>query len=216
MPQQHQHKAKRSLRYRLDKLSIYSPMLAMGLLALGSYWLVRNAPQPEVFEAVELPQDEPDYQMRDFVVRNYTPDGQLTLELFGQQGRHYPNEDTLQVDAMRLRAVTESGDIVTATADTGTSTHTRDQQRLHVRLQGNAVVVQHASAGSPRMEFRGEELQLWPDAQRVRSTQPVLLLRGQDRLSGERLDYDRKQRITELQGRVRGVLQPETAARARP
>lgn len=29
-----------------DKASMYLPVLIMGLLALGTWWLVRNAPKP--------------------------------------------------------------------------------------------------------------------------------------------------------------------------
>ena len=34
----------RSLARLLDRVSMYAPLLMMGVLALGTYWLVRNTP----------------------------------------------------------------------------------------------------------------------------------------------------------------------------
>lgn len=38
----------RVIRQGWDQLSIYLPVLLMGLLALGTWWLVRNAPMPQL------------------------------------------------------------------------------------------------------------------------------------------------------------------------
>ena len=58
-----------SLRRAWERLSLYLPVLLMGLLALGTWWLVRNAPQPQP-AVVERPvSHEPDYFMRDFAAR---------------------------------------------------------------------------------------------------------------------------------------------------
>ena len=43
------------VRHGWDQLSIYLPVALMGLLALGTWWLVRNAPMPQM-PAVERQQ----------------------------------------------------------------------------------------------------------------------------------------------------------------
>lgn len=202
-------KGRRSFRYRLEKLSVYGPMLAMGVLALATYWLARSVPSPHDDPAAVLADNEPDYQISQFAIRNYEPDGRLTVEIFGQTGRHFPASDMLEVDALRMRAVAEDGRIVTATADTGISNGAGTEMRLH----GNAVVVQQATASTPRMEFRGDELQVWPNEERVRSDKPVELVRGQDRMTGDNLAYDKKQQTTTIDGRVRSTLQPGSPSR---
>jgi hypothetical protein len=45
-------------------------------------------------------------------------------------------------------------------------------------------------------------------AERVSSDQPVELLRGADRFTGERFDYDNQSGVANLVGQVRGVIQP--------
>jgi hypothetical protein len=53
----------------LDHLSIYLPVILMGVLALGTYWLVRTTP---VFRRPQqAPRHEPDYFMRDFAVKTF-------------------------------------------------------------------------------------------------------------------------------------------------
>ena len=46
----------RQLRRGWDRLSIYLPVVLMGLLALGSYWLLRATPEPELPVAERPPQ----------------------------------------------------------------------------------------------------------------------------------------------------------------
>ena len=43
--------------------------------------------------------------MRNFVVKNFLPNGELRSELFGKEGRHFPDTDTFEVDQVRVRSV---------------------------------------------------------------------------------------------------------------
>src|SRR5690606_1684547 len=86
------------LRMALDRASLYLPIILMGALALGTYWLVRNAPRLVQPAAKEAPVHEPDFFMRDFTVKNFLGTGQLRSEMTGTEGRHYPDTDTLEVD----------------------------------------------------------------------------------------------------------------------
>ncbi|RMX09547.1 LPS export ABC transporter periplasmic protein LptC [Allofranklinella schreckenbergeri] len=201
-PYDPRRKPRRSLRYRLDKLSVYAPMLVMAALALATYWLSRSMPEPIAPQTIALTEREPDYRLHGFAVRSYRPDGQLTAEIFGSNGQHFPASDTLEVHNLRLRAITEDGRVLSATADTGAS----NGQGTYARLDGQAVVIQQASASAPRMEFRSAQLQVWPEEGRVHSDTPVQLLRGPDRLSGHNLRYDKQRHLTEIGGPVQATF----------
>lgn len=196
--------SKRSLRYRLDRLSVYGPLLVMAALALGTYWLARSVPPVVQPGVAAMAPDVPDYTITGFAARNYNASGGLTVELFGDTAKHYPAIDQLVVDQLRMRAVTEDGRILTATANSGTTNGAGSE----LYLRGNAVVVQLPTATSQRLEFRGEELRVWPEEERVSSDLPVELLRGADRMTGETLAYDKKQQTTAIEGRVRSTIQP--------
>jgi lipopolysaccharide export system protein LptC len=50
------------------------------------------------------------------------------------------------------------------------------------------------------------------NTEQVRSHKPVELLRGKDRFSAERMDYDNVEQTLQLSGRVRGTLIPAKPA----
>jgi lipopolysaccharide export system protein LptC len=201
------------VRDGLDRITIYLPVILTAALALGTYWLARNAPKLLEPTATQIPTHEPDYFMRGFVVKNFLPTGELRSELFGQEGRHYPDTDTLEVDQMRLRSVSPQGLTTRATANRSLS----NSDASEVQLFGNAIVVRDAAVAAngqplPRLEFRGEFLHAYLDTERVKSHRPVTLIRGTDQFTADTLDYDNLSGIANLQGRVRGVLMPSPGA----
>ncbi|MBX3608828.1 MAG: LPS export ABC transporter periplasmic protein LptC [Hydrogenophaga sp.] len=196
-----------------DRLSIYLPMLLMGLLALGSYWLLRatpSAPEPEPERPVT---GEPDYFMRRFSVKSFDVNGNLRAEVLGDEARHHPDDDRVEIDNARLRNLAENGSITSARSQRLT---TNDDNTRFV-LEGDAVVVREggtdASGGAlPRLEFRGEYLliELEPH-DRISSDQPVLVIREGDRITADRMVYDSQTRLATFNGRVRMQLAPRNA-----
>jgi lipopolysaccharide export system protein LptC len=203
------------LRDGLDRATLYLPVILTALLALGTYWLARNAPKLLEPTVAAAPTHEPDYFMRDFVVKNFLPTGELRSELFGKEGRHYPDNDTLEVDQMRMRSVSPIGLVTRATANRSLS----NGDGSEIQLFGNAIIVRDAATGPsgqplPRLEFRGEFLHAFVNTERVRSNKPVTLIRGTDQFTSDTMDYDNLSGIANLQGRVRGMLMPSPAAMA--
>ncbi|WP_313077310.1 LPS export ABC transporter periplasmic protein LptC [Melaminivora sp.] len=202
------------LRQGWERLTLYLPVLLMGLLALGTWWLVRNAPRP-VQAAPEQPlRHEPDYYMRDFSVQTFDAAGRTTGELRGTLAQHYPDTDTLEVDEARMRSLAEDGSVTTASARRALS----NADGSEVQLFGNARVVRETPAragapATPRLEFAGEFLHAWVHEERVRSDQPVQLRRGADTFTADRLEYDHLAQVLQLDGRVRGTLMPPAARR---
>jgi lipopolysaccharide export system protein LptC len=200
------------LRDGIDRATIYLPIILTAALALGTYWLVRNAPKLLEPSAKEAPTHEPDFFMRGFVIKNFLPNGELRSEMFGKEGRHYPDTDTLEVDQVRVRSVSPEGLTTRATANRGLS----NGDGSEIQLFGNAVVVRDAATSAdgkvlPRLEFRGEFLHAFMDTERVKSHKPVTLMRGADQFTADSMDYDNLTGVANLQGRVRGLLMPSAA-----
>ena len=200
---------KKRVRRIWDRLSIYLPVMLMGLLALGTYWLVRNTPAISAPEVEQPARHEPDYFMRTFSVKTFNEQGQLQSEVNGVEGRHFPDTDTLEIDKVHMRSFNKDGKVVVATADRALS----NSDGSEVQLFGNAIVVREASTDAsgrvdPRLEFRSEFLHAYVNTERVNSNQPVVMTRGNDRFTGDAMDFDNLSRVMNLQGRVRGVLMP--------
>ncbi len=193
-----------------DQVSIYLPIILMGLLALGTYWLVRNTPTAGPAASEKAAQHEPDYFMRKFSVKSFDGSGRLKSEVFGSEARHYPDNDTLEIDQPRIRSIDEKGLLTVATANRALS----NGDGSEVQLFGNAVVVRDAgtdATGSrvPRIEFRGEFLHAFLNTERIKSNKPVMLTRGADQFTADSMDFDNLDRVMDLRGRVRGVLVPQ-------
>ena len=197
----------------MSKVSIYLPLVMMGALALGTYWLVRNTPIFGPPEAAKEAKHESDYFMRNFTVKNFDDHGQLRSEVMGTEGRHYPDTDTLDIDQGRILSVNREGRLTTSTANRVLS----NADGSEVQLIGSALVVRESikdalGQDTPRMEFRGEFLHAFLNDERVKSHKPVLLTRGNDHFTGDTLVYDNITGVADLKGRVKGVLTP-TAGR---
>jgi lipopolysaccharide export system protein LptC len=195
-----------------DRITIYLPIILMGLLALGTYWLARNTPTFSPSAPERPPTHEPDYFLRGFSVKSFDPAGRLKSEVHGVEARHYPDTDTLEIDQPRVRSFNQEGALLVASARRGISNGDGSQ----VQLIGNAVVTREAPPqrreSEPRLEVRGDFLHAYMDEERVVSNKPVTLVRGGDVLHGDSLDYDNQKHVLELRGRVRGTLQARAPA----
>ena len=92
----------------MDLSSIYLPVILMGLLALGTWWLVRNAPKPQSVREQVVAGHEVDYYMNDFSVRSFDGTGVLTSEIQGNKMRHYMDTDTPEIDTATMRAIRQA------------------------------------------------------------------------------------------------------------
>ncbi|EJL90945.1 hypothetical protein PMI15_00198 [Polaromonas sp. CF318] len=198
-----------------DSMSIYMPLLMMGALALGTYWLVRNTPIFSTSEATRETSHDIDYFMRKFTVKTFDENGQLKSEIYGIEARHFPDTDILEIDQARIRSIRPDGRVTTATANRAYS----NGDGSEVQLTGNARVIRDASKDAsgketPRMEFRGEFLHAFLNDERVKSHKPVLLIRGTDQFVGDTFAYDNLDQVADLKGRVHGILVPRSAASA--
>ena len=194
-----------------DRLTIYLPVILMGLMALGTYWLARNTPSFAPVQAERAATHDPDYFLRRFSVKSFDAAGRLKSELHGVEARHFPDTDTMEVDQPRIRAFNERGVLTVATARRALSNADGSQ----VQLIGDAVVTREPATDTrgrptPRLQIRSEFLHAFLDTEKVRSNRPVVIQRGDDQFAADGLDYDNLDRVLELRGRVRGTLMPRT------
>lgn len=197
-----------SVRLR-DALATYVPLLLMALLAAATWWLVSVTPGPAGPRASGLAPDTPDYILRDFELKRYAPSGELQGLIQGRVLRHYPGDDRLEVDGMRLLSREASGAWTTATARSGQA----DGAGRWARLQGGAVVEQAGHDGRPTWRVEGEALEAQLEQGRITSSQPVRLIQDGLVVDAAGLDFDRQTERLVLLPPVRSRWQPTPAGR---
>ncbi|MEK7345970.1 MAG: LPS export ABC transporter periplasmic protein LptC [Pseudomonadota bacterium] len=192
-------------RRLLDQLSVYLPMFVMALLASGSWWLVRSAPELLTQPANQAVRQEPDYRLAHFSVKSFDANGRLTREIAGDAAQHYPATKALHIEQVRIDAQGDSGTRMNARAKQGIATDDGTQ----VTLLGDAYAIQHPHDTKPQLELRGARLVALPDEDRLVSSDPVHITRGGDVFTGETMDFNSNTGTYALQGRVRGSLAPK-------
>jgi lipopolysaccharide export system protein LptC len=188
----------------LEFFSAYLPLLLMALLALGTWWLVKNTPVAEGERATAPPRHEPDYEMRNFSVQRFAPEGPLKAQIEGDALRHFPDTDTVEIDNVRLRAVGADGRITYASARRGIA----NGAGTEVQLLGGAQVVSEATPSQPAIDFRGEFLHAFLDTERVRSHLPVTVTHGDTQVQAEGMEYSHLDRLIQFSGRMRASFPP--------
>ena len=195
----------------LDALSSYLPLLLMGVLALGSWWLVKNTPTGDVARAAPPPRHVPDYTMHQFSVERFTAEGPLRARIEGQTLRHYPDTDTLEIDLPSVKAYALDGGVTYASANRALS----NADATEVQLLGEAQVTRVATASDEGLTFRGEFLHAFLKTEQVRSHLPATVTRGGTVIRADAFSYDNLARTVSLNGRVRASFAAPTA-KARP
>jgi lipopolysaccharide export system protein LptC len=185
------------------------PLLLMALLALGTWWLVKNTPLFETGRELAPPRHEPDYTMTNFMVQRFAAGGRMRVQIEGDLMRHYPDTDTLEIDNPRIRAIGEDGRVTLATARQALA----NRDGSEVQLKGGAHVVREAGAKDAAIEFRGEFLHCMQNTERVRSHLPVVVTQGGTEIRADSMNYDNLARVLEVKGRVRAVLAAPGAGR---
>lgn len=195
------------MRRLLGHMTLYLPLLVMGLLALGSWWLASNTPQAPAPTPEPTLRREPDYFLTNFVVKSFDAKGQLISEVSGQKARHFPDTDVLEIDEARMRS-SKNLRITTGRSDRAYS----NGDGSEVQLVGNALVVREAGKdeqgrAAPRMEYRGEFLHAFVRTNELKSHKPVIVTRGADQFTGDQMAYNHTDGIVQLDGRVRVRLE---------
>jgi lipopolysaccharide export system protein LptC len=201
-------------RWRVvEVVSSYLPLLLMALLALGTWWLVKNTPLAGDDRPDRPVRHEPDYEMHDFAVQRFTAHGQLRAQIEGDAMRHYPDTDTVEIDNVRVQAVGSDGRMMLATARRGIA----NGAGTEVQLLGGAQIVREASAShpdtDPAIDFRGEFLHAFIDTERVKSHLPVTVTRGETRVQADAMEYSHIDRLIQFGGRMRASFLPKGASR---
>jgi lipopolysaccharide export system protein LptC len=199
----------RSVARAWEQLALYLPVFMMGLLALGTYWLVKNTPGAPTPAAPAVASQSADYFMRRANVKTFDASGRLKTEIAGTEARHFPHSQILEIDDVRVRSLGPDGRLTTASARRGLSNDAGNE----IQLIGDAVVVREPIQLAdgrvlPRLEFRGEFLHVFTDIEQVRSHLPVTLRRGGDEFKGDTFNYDNLDQVANLQGRVKALMLP--------
>lgn len=185
-------------------LGTYLPLLMMSALAVGTWWLAKQSPRAVTERVTVAPRHDPDYTARRVVLERFNAQGQRVVQVEGEQARHYPDTDEIEIDRVNLSATGVDGRQTQATARQAVAAG--DSSRYS--LEGGARVLSTGADGHT-VEIEGEHLVVMAKERRVRADRPVVVRQGGSELRADGLDFDETTQRLQLHGHVRGRLLPQ-------
>jgi lipopolysaccharide export system protein LptC len=186
-----------------DLLSSYLPLMLMAVLALATWWLVKNSPRASGPVDQPVVSAEPDYTMSKFAIERFDATGRLKLRIEGDQLRHFPAFDRVEIQEARIRAIAPDGRVTLARALRAVG----NGDGSEVQLIGEAEVRSEYRDGQT-LRVRGEFLQAYFVTERVRSDRPVRVTLGGNEFKAAGLEYDNVAQRLDLKGPMRADLPP--------
>ncbi len=183
-----------------DWVSGYLPLLLMTALALGTWWVAKNSPGGAPPVHAGPVRHEPDYTLDRFQLQRFDPTGALKVVVEGEHMRHYPDEDVMEVETIRVTSTEPDGRRLVANARQGRALDDGSQ----VWLDGEAQVVGEQPGALP-VHVNGEHLRAQPKTRRVESDAAVVVTQGDNRFEADGMVYDHDEGRLQLLGHTHGV-----------
>jgi lipopolysaccharide export system protein LptC len=193
-----------TVRLREQVLS-YLPLLLMIVLALGTWLIAKNTPGLLAPSAPTAPKHEPDYTLDRFTLQRFDATGALKVEIEGDHMQHFPDDDIMEVEKIRVTTTDPDGRRMIATAQHGRARGDSSE----VWLDGQAQVVSESGVGGDLpIQMNGEHLHALPKQRRVDSTFMVIVHQGDSEFNADGLEYEDNTRLLTLHGNVHATMQP--------
>ena len=182
----------------------YLPLMLMVGLALGTWLIAKNTPGLLSPSAPGAVKHEADYTLDHFTLQRFEPAGALKVQIEGEHLQHFPDDDIMEVEQIRVVTTEPDGRRMTATAQHGRARGDSSE----VWLDGQAQVVSEGPGELP-IQVNGEHLHALPKLRRIDSRYMVLVRQGGSEFNADGLEYDDLTRLLTLHGNVHALMQPQ-------
>ena len=178
------------------------PLAALGLLVGLTLWLnyLVQAPAGKGDGALR---HDPDLMVENFSARALGEDGRVLYTLAARKMVHYPDDDSAQLESVKLEAFEPRQAPMRATADQGRL----EQGGERVWIEGNVVVVREGDARGEATRLTTDSLLVLPDQGIARTSSPVTLLSPSGRVDATGLEINNRARTLRMD-RVRATYKP--------
>ncbi len=196
-------------RHTIDQMLSFVPVILMGILAMMTYWLVKNTPSQLTPQQILTPSHSIDYYLKNFSVKSYQPDGQLHSIIYGEKAKHFADTLVLEITQPKLQTFDIHQNMTRASANQAFT----NADGSELQLLGQAVVVRELPKQGERpneqLEMRSEFLDFLIDEDKLFTHEPVELKKGKSSFRALGLDYDNTKMVLNLKGQVHAQLAPK-------
>ena len=181
----------------------YMPLMLMVALALGTWLVAKNTPGLLAPSGPAVVKHEADYTLDQFDLQRFDPAGALKVEIQGEHMQHFPDDDIMEVEQIRVVSTAPDGHRMIATALHGRARGDSSE----VWLDGQGQIISETPGELP-IQMNGEHLHAFPKLRQVDSKYMVIVRQGDSEFNGDGLEYDDNTRLLTLHGNVHALMQP--------
>lgn len=181
------------------------------VLALGSFWVREIMRRDAADVQPAAARAEPDYYVEKFVFARMSKAGQPRYNLTGDRMKHYPQNDTYEIQLPIVNTHGNPQSPMTMRAERAVIDHA--QTRIH--LYQDVQIDRPAVANAEHFHLNTEYLMLVPDDDLMQTEKEVQLTLGQTRLAGVGMMVNNATREFHLSHQVHGIYPPASSATTR-
>ena len=176
---------------------LWLPLAILLLLAALSFWIERMVEAP-VNGSTSPTRTDPEGIMENFNAMRTDAMGKPQYRLSAKRLKHYSGSKFTELESPRFTQLdAQSGDV-----DAVANQATVSPDGNEVDLRGNVLVQRAARPGQSLMSLRSARLLIFPERDQLRSPGPVEIQDATLNARADSMEYDAKQRIVKLTGRV--------------
>lgn len=181
----------------------------MLLLAGGSFWLLKQAQQPEQGATRQAARGLPDYTMHQFRYMSAGKSGASDYLVEGDALSHYPDSNETVIKVFRMTRYDPIRPTMTLSSDSAKS----NADRSEFRLYDNVVLRRPASGNGDTLVVTSDYMLVLTKQELVKTDRLVRAEQGSTTLKGTGMIADSKQQTLALQSAVSATYLPPEQVR---
>jgi len=179
--------------------TIWFPLAILALLAALSLWIERMV-QPPPVQLDGSSRHDPDYVVNNFSTLKTNPQGNPHYQLAAVEMRHYPDDDSTQLERPRFTQYSARKPYTQVQAQRGLVSSNGE----NVYFMDNVKVVRGATRQKGEMTVLTEYLQIIPKEEVAKTDKPVSILQApRTVVRANAMEYNKKLGTMRLSGRVK-------------
>lgn len=186
------------------------PISILLVLAALTFWL-RYATDLAETHGDGKHRHDPDFIVNDATLRKVSADGNLQYTLFADEIRHYPDDDSTELDRPKLVHLHPTKPPVTISASHGRM----GPKGERVDLREKVEVQRAATAEQPPLLVETPQLTVLTDEERAFTKSPVLITQGASWVRGVGMQVDNKLQTYLLESEVTGQIESHLSKKKR-
>ncbi len=192
------------MRERLPSLATVALLLG---LVVGTWWAANYTNTTVSLDPPKRSTHEPDAWAKNFVMLRTDENGMAINRLESDFMQHYPDDDSYHLEQATTRISQANKPITTGTADIAIM----DEGSSRIQMIGHAYIQRQPDEKGHLFSISSHRLTLFPDADKIETTEPAVVIDGPNTLKGKGLYYDNTSRQLQVHEQTHVIMSPSTS-----